>query len=139
MKFELDKIKEKVILPSIRYSRTGAPYSLNEILYIMDFFNRSVSIGNIADFVFRHPSSLRFKFLEYRPINQDGSFDWNRTVTSENNIYDSPPLQRVIGKYKILDEIPNISNINCTLSNEQLKKLCGQDKEEEESFYDKAE
>ena len=68
------------------YPRTRLPFSLDEVLYIIDSFNKDVHIQDIAMKVKRMPSFLRWMFLEYRPKRLDGTYDPTKSVKTSKEV-----------------------------------------------------
>jgi hypothetical protein len=71
---EIDNSEEQM------FPRTGLPYELSEVLFIMSRVLKKIPLMQIADFVQRAPRTLIFKFFEYRPINPDGSLNFTDSV-----------------------------------------------------------
>lgn len=82
------------------YPRTEQPYSLDEVLFLMHCFVKNQSAEEAAKLVKRSPESLKYKFLLYRPINFDGSFDPTRSVNTveESFSYTEPTVERYLFK-----------------------------------------
>jgi len=71
-----------------KFYRTENPYSLDEILFIMNRITSHQSIPKIASLVKRSPSALIFKFLKYRPYLEDGSLDFYSSVDTMEEALD---------------------------------------------------
>jgi hypothetical protein len=97
---------------------------LNEVLYIIDQLSRGASVDSIGRATRRHPQTIRFKFLEYRPINSSGQFIWNESVKTEEEVYNYVVKVRSSRKVAIDEmKIKNISNIECGFTFSEINKL----------------
>lgn len=72
--------KQDILTEKEQYPRTDHDFSLDEICYVMDRLSRGVSVEEIAEYIQRAPWLVSFKFIEYRPINPDGTYDYSRSV-----------------------------------------------------------
>ena len=88
----MNSFEEKLSLTQKElYPRTEEEFSLNEICYIMEKLMDQVSIDRIAKLTARAPWLIRFKFLEYRPLKKDGTFDFSKSVGTAEEVHTYEP------------------------------------------------
>ncbi len=90
----MTKVKNGTPTPDhIRYPRTNEDFSLDEICYAMEGLTKGLTVDDLAGLLRRSPYLIRFKFMQLRPINGDGSLNMSKSVPSEDD-----PILTEIGK-----------------------------------------
>ena len=94
------------------YIRTRQPYTLNEVLYITDRLIEQIPIDQIAGVVQRTMSSIIYKFVDFRPLDKNGEYIWDRSVKTleEVNNYKEYRTTAVFHEARVEEILEHIEN-----------------------------